>query len=503
MKKRNLLSTLSVSLVSALCMSSAHASLQSLIDADVFNELEQQAAVATLETYRRLISNAGCSDNLIRDPGDTAGDGNPSSQCTGQVFTLFTNVREIIHTANELTGDGPTAFSLRSNIEGLGFALRWTAAEEYVAQGNISSEFVGGQVSGVATRLTALRAGASGFNVIGLASHYDGNRQNDAHSSNYIRGTGASSDGGSYGRLGGFITYDFGSGERAPTDLEDAFDFESSQITMGLDYRITDEWILGAVVGISDQEVDFDASQSIVEGNMVADGLSVMPFAMYQRGQWFISGSAGFQQMSFDTSRAIRYPSGNLNLPATDTVTVSSTDASMFSLFFEAGHSFQWQKFSSEPFLNIKYSDIAIDEFVEDDVNDDAFDLVIAKQDFSSQELTLGVKFQYTFTPSYGVFIPFLTLEHVKQSDDAPRSIQAYYAQDVVSENAFDIPTESLDSAYNVYSLGFSSVIRGARQTVVGGGVGGDVQAFFSYKQLEQLEGFDIQFYSLGVRYTF
>ncbi len=470
------------------------ADLQDLIDADVFNELERQSAIAALATYERLIRDAECADSAIVDPR--------AGSCSGQVFSLFSNVREIVHTANDITNDGPTAFSLGADTEGLGFTLRWTAAEEYAAQGNMAREFVAGQVSGLATRLTALRAGAVGVTVFGfssprqqshgralplLLSSFNSDASGDAH----------------YGRWGGFINYDFGDGSRDPTELEDAFDFENSQITLGIDYRAGDRWIIGIIVGLSEQEVDFDAAQSIVEGTIEADGRSLQPFFMFQQGPWYLSSSLGWQRMRFDSNRAIRYPSINPDIPSVDTLVVSEADANMGSLFLEAGRSFPWRKFTVEPYINFKYSDIRVDGFVEDDINDDAFDLVVQKQNITSREFTLGSKLQYVWTPAVGVFIPYATLEIVNQSDDSPRLIEAYYAQDPTGTSAFSVPTEALDSSYQVYTVGMSAVLRGARQTRVGGTLGGDVQSFVNYRTLRGLEGFDIDFYSLGLRYTF
>ena len=468
------------------------ADIQQLIDAGAFNELETQAAIAALSTYDRLIENEGCFDSFSSDPGE--GQGSP---CTGQTYILFSNVREIIHTANELTNDGPTAESLGADLEGLGFALRWTAGEEYAAQGSLSSDFVGGQVSSVATRLTALRAGARGFSVIGVANSHDYN--DGLATATGVLGSGASAD-GDYGRWGGFINYDFGNGDREATGLEDAFDFDNSQITLGMDYRVNDRWIVGMVLGISEQELDFDGSQSIVEGGMEAEGTSLMPFVMYQQDSWFVSTSLGLQQMTFDTERAIRYPA---EFSSVNALTVSSTDADMTSLFVETGYTFQKRKFAFEPFVNFKYSDINVDEFIEDDVNDDAFDLVVQSQNINSLEYTLGAKIQYTFTPSFGVFIPYLTVEIVNQTDDAPRVVKAYYAQDSSGETAFNVPTEALDSSYFMVTYGVSSVIRGGRQSKAGGSVGGDIQAFINHRSLQGLEGYTSNLYSLGIRYTF
>lgn len=292
--------------------------------------VEERAAVATLETYNRLIQEEGCTDS---SDGSVDLDGNTT--CTGKVFTLFRNVRRIVHTGNDISGTGPSQFSLRSDLEGLGFALRWHAAEEYAAQGDLSNDFVGGQVSGLSARLTALRFGARGFQ---FANNGAWQPENHQYASMYGTYGGAAGDDSSYSRLGGFVNFNFGSGSRDPTDLENAFDVEMGTVTFGMDYRINNNWIAGVVGGVMQQEIDFDSSQSIVEGTIKADGYSFMPFFMYQPGSFYLSSSLGIQQMTFDSVRAIRYPSFNPSLHSVNTETRSTTDASITSLFLEMAY---------------------------------------------------------------------------------------------------------------------------------------------------------------------
>jgi len=462
--------------------------------------LENRSAQAALATYNRLIVEEGCLDELAQDPGDLGQGPTDGFNCTGRIFTIFRNVREVVHTGNDITGQGPTTFSLRSNLEGLGFALRWLAAEEYAAQEDLSSDFVSGQASGLSSRLTALRFGAQGFQ---FASNGVWQPTGQQHAGMYGESGGAAGDDSNYSKLGGFINLNFGSGSREPTGLENAFDFDLGNLTFGLDYRVNNNWIVGFVGGVMQQEIDFDASQSIVEGGIESDGFSVMPFFMYQPGSFYLSGSLGIQQMTFDSLRAIRYPSFNPSISSTNTETVSTTDASISSLFLEAGYTWFWQKFSVEPFLNVTASNIVIDEFIEDDINDDAFDLVVKEQDFDLVDATLGIKAQYVFTPNFGVLIPYLTLEMISQTETESRDIEAYYSGLSTTDSIFFVPTEELDSSYSAITVGLSSVIRGGREKSVGGSVGGDVQAFANIKTLSGLEGYDLQMYTLGLRYTF
>jgi len=295
----------------------------------------------------------------------------------------------------------------------------------------------------------------------------------------------------------------FGTGSRDPTGLEDAFDFDMANITFGIDYRVNDEWIIGLVGGISQQEIEFDSSQSIVEGGIETDGYSLMPFFMYQPGNFYLSGSLGLQQMSFDSLRSIRYPSFNPSVASTNTDTVSTTDAQVSTLFLEAGYNWSVRKFSFEPFININASNVVIDEFVEDDLRDLGFDLVVTEQDFDLLDLVVGLKSQYVFTPKFGVIIPYVTIEQFNQINDESRNIEAYYSELTSNEAAFFVPTEELDSSYQAYTFGVSSVLRGGREKTAGGSVGGDIQAYANYRTLQGLEGYTFDMYTLGIRYTF
>lgn len=476
------------------------------------NDLEESSAQAAWLTYNRLIENEGCSDAFLIDPdldpdrdgqgqdietGDVqAGPGRVGAACTGQIYLLFSNVRELIHTANEITGDGPTAFSLGSSLEGLGFALRWAAAEEYAAQGTISGEFVNGQISGLSARLNALRLGARGFNFA-VAPGWNGSGWNGQS------GGAASADIDKYSRWGGFVNFSYGYGDKDPTSTEDAFDFDGTKINFGVDYIINEQWIAGIAGGYAMQEVDFDGSQSIVEGSMESSGFSLMPFVLYQPNNFFFSASLGIQDMDFDTNRTIRYTSFNPDVASTDTETVSNTGASMTSLFFEGGYTWRHNKWGIEPYINIRSTEISVDGFVEDDLNDAAFDLVVRDQEISSMEYTLGIKTQYTITPQQGVYIPWFSLEFVTQTEDAPRIIDAYYANDTSAETAFQVPTTELDSSYSVIAVGVSSVLRGGRQSTGDGAISGGIQGFASYKVITGLEGMSLNIFSLGLRYAF
>ena len=451
------------------------------------NDVEESSAEAIQATYDSLLlENGGPCNAAQREE---------TQDCGGSVFTVFGANREFVQTGNELVGEGPTEFSLGVDITGLGTALRWAAAEEHSGQGSLASEFVDGQLSGLASRISALRFGASGFFIAGLPVGDAQIAMTDGAAGGKY-GAGASADSDFVKRWGGFLNGSYGYGDKDPTGNENAFDFDGYEITGGLDYRLSDEWVVGGVLGYAEREVDFQQIGIIVvDGGIESDGFSLMPFVLYQGNKLFGSVSLGYQQMSFDTDRAIKYPSLNPDVPSANTRSVSSSDSDTLTFHVAGGYGFDFGRFHFEPYASLDYQDITVDGFTERDVNDDGFDLQVDKQDIESLEVSLGVKFVYTFLPSFGVIVPFLDLEFRNQFEDDARTIEAVFngVSDVVDTSTarFRVETDALDDQYFVIAVGVSAVLPGG------------FQGYLSYRTIEDLDFYSHNVFSGGIRYEF
>ena len=193
------------------------ANSQSLTSLTYQNQVEEAAAAANQAAFNELdlVCNGGGRFDQIPFPQyDPTLVGNPA--CTADAFAVYIVTRELVHTANELVGSGPTASSLNLDLEGLGLALRWTAAEEFAAQASMATDFANGQLSNLASRLSALRFGSRGFTFAGMPVNPEG----DYRVAGLDRrlGGGASADEGreTYSPWGGFVNGAFGWGEKDP-----------------------------------------------------------------------------------------------------------------------------------------------------------------------------------------------------------------------------------------------------------------------------------------------
>jgi len=478
----------------------SHASLDDLAGS-FGNQLEELSAASNQATYDQLAL-SGCTDLQV----------NATEACSGGAFISWQTVRELVHTGNELTGEGSTLFSLGLDLEGLGFSLRWTAGEEFSAQGDMSNSFVGGQLSGLASRISALRHGGSRYaynqhentGILVAAKYLDGKT-----------GGGASADSSDDGYIkawspwGSFLNASYTYGSRSATTLGDAFDFDGMDLSGGVDYRFDNHQVFGVMLGYQSEELDFDSSKSIVDGGVDMTGYSIQPFYLYQSDSWYMSLSLGYQMMSFDMDRSIRYPSLNPDVESTDTTAVSDTDATGFSSSSTFGYAFNpLSEVSIEPYMTFDYRNVEVDGYTEKDLENDGFDFIVSDQDIDSLETAYGLKLQYILASSYGVFIPYVDMQHRIQHKDESRNIEAFYvnaseAIGNIQDAAFTLPTDDPDSSYQVYTLGLSTVIQGAQLTGDNTAASGGLQAFANIRFFKNLAHYTQTQIAGGLRYEF
>ncbi|HET7925745.1 MAG TPA: autotransporter outer membrane beta-barrel domain-containing protein [Rhodanobacteraceae bacterium] len=481
------------------------------------NDVERAAAQANQRVFDAL--DASCNPGGIFDTVPEPSAPPVGSSCTDEGrFLVYLNSRELVHTANEIRGSGATIASLGQNVEGLGRALRWTAAEELAVQGSMATEFSNGQLSNLAARLSALRFGARGFGVANLyrvdprrdrlLASADGQDAAAAGSGEPARET--------YSPWGGFLNGAFGYGSKEPTPLEDAFDFDGSELTLGVDYRLPSNVVFGGILGLSDQAIDFDETASdvsVVDGNIDAEGTSAILFALFQGERLSVSGSIGAQSLRYDVVRNIKYPSFNPELESANSIANSHPETDVRVSTFNLGYAFGSRKFTVEPFVNAEYLDATVDAFDEErsinllsnDGVSKRFDLSISEQKFDSLDTAFGLRLQYVVTPRFGVIVPYLTLEAHRELADDARTITAGYAAvaDVLGTSTFVVPTDAPDERYTVAGAGFSIVLRGGRQREAGGAIVGGLSAFLQIKTIQDLLHYDDNVTTGGFRYEF
>lgn len=445
--------------------------------AGTFNELELLSAEANQASYNFLLIN---HNGTQCNPGQTA----PTATCGGLVFLTFRDLRTLVQTANELLNNGgPTFYSLHTDDQGLGFALRWTAGENLLAPGSVTTQFASGQLSSVASRLQALRLGATGFSLSGFNLPGEGVPGAVASSlagSAPPFGGGASADDdiGIASRWGGFLDLPYGWGYRQPSVIEDAFAFDSRDALLGVDYRFTRRLVLGASAGYSDDRVDFDSQRSVAGGGFRTHGFGLTLYGQYEWEGPYVSATLGAQYLDFHETRLVTYPSFNIAVPSADVTAQGTSQINTLLGSLAGGWLFTWGGAAVEPYVNADFRQGRLGGFSESSAynatagldlagQESGFGLTYAPQTFRVLDASVGLRLQYTFPGRLGVIVPYLRGEYHHDLLENSYAVVATYAALGPGAPAFDLPSDPIDSPFYVVGGGVSVVLRHGIQAFV------------------------------------
>jgi outer membrane autotransporter protein len=485
--------TLSPRVAYAQTLTGSLVDITSIDRPEFYDDLERAVARANQSVYNVLLPTCGL----------------PEASCSTAQLAIFEETRELVETANDILNNGQSnANSLQVDDEGLGNALRWTAAEEVSAKSRAATDFSNGQTTSVNQRVTALRFGARGFAIAGLPGlpSRDALGIDDDVS---LESAGVSE---TLSKIGGFANAAYGYGSHDPSTFEDAFDYESIDLTFGVDYRFRPQLVFGIVAGYAENEVDFDASKSIVDGGITAEGFSIGAFGLYTQNDVYLSGYLSYQRMFFDIDRFITYPSLNPNVAGTNTRTEGDTNSDAVTVSGNLGYTYRFGLGKSKPFLlepsiRAEYTNISIKAYNE--VNVDAgevFALRIGEQEFESMELSLGLRSSVAVSTPIGVFFPYARGEwRMEFLDERRDTTSRYLALENLASSAvpFLLQSERIEKSYGTIVVGLQTILRGGRQKELGGPIGDRLSIFGEYHRVFALSSISSELISGGVRYQF
>ncbi|MDX1654530.1 MAG: autotransporter outer membrane beta-barrel domain-containing protein [Candidatus Competibacteraceae bacterium] len=398
---------------------------------------------------------------------------------------LFAVCRSMVHTANELAdSQGATRDSLGITAEALAFALQQVASEETIAPATALTDTSFGQLNQVFSRLVALRGGAAGLSLGSLDIEFGGERVNLAQ---LLDTGGGAGDGNDWGRLGAFINGHLGFGEVDATDRQDGFDYDLQAIVAGADYRLSDQAVLGAAVSYSNLDSDFEQSSTVAGGGVEADGYSLSLYGTWYRDEIYLSGVLGYGRTDFDLERRIIIPSQTM-VAGVDRTARSETDSDQWLLSLSAGYEQNDGALTYGPYLRVDYLDAEIDGYNEQG----ALGLNLTVDDFEVESLvgTLGGRFSYAISRSFGVVVPQARVEWHHEFQNDSQTIEARYLNDP-QNILLAVETENPDRNYFSLGLGVSGVFPNG------------LQAFADYEATVGQEDVEDHLVTAGVRWEF
>ena len=322
------------------------------------------------------------------------------------------------------------------------------------------------------SRLASLRAGAASLFAFNIDREKDRGpillaSQNSSTASD---AAARSDNSNAFSRLGFFLNGIGAFGDRGSTlnpsafEGESGFDFETSGVLTGLDYRFTDEFILGTAFGYATTDADLDDDG----GDIDADGYNVSVYGTYYVHQFYIDAIAGFGGNDYDATRNIRVSglsglSGSGPPQYLDGVAKADIDGWHYSFSVGAGYDFTSGGFNIGPYARLNYFRMRIDNYREEVQNlsgnsdVEGVGLKIEDQDIVSLATVVGGQVSYSLSTALGVFVPHVSFEWEHEYDNDSREVIAEYVHDD-KNNTFTIKTDSPDRNFFNLGVGLSAV---------------------------------------------
>lgn len=353
------------------------------------------------------------------------------------------------------------------------------------------------QLKNVSNRIAALRGGATGLSVTGLALTPDGygtSLQEIAGipSAIGLAGGAASADDPIivFGdeRLGAFVNASYNSGNQNATVNQDGFDFDGWGITTGIDYRFKENLILGLAAGYTKSTVDIDSNG----GDLDIDSYNIGLYGTYFHGEGFYAeGNLTYIGNSYDQKRRVQYQIGNSLVGQTAS---ADYDGQQWSGMLGAGYTLSNGPLSYGPVARIEYTDASVDGYRESMSNPSASGGAWATRidDFDQDSLTstLGADISYALSTNWGVVVPQLHASWVHQYRNSALNVTGAFLDDP-TQSLFNIVSDKPDTDYFNTRLGVSAQMAGG------------VSAFFYYEKILGYRDLDLDAFGAGVRMLF
>ncbi len=370
-------------------------------------------------------------------------------------------------------------------------ALEQLGADDFAAARTQTLLFSNTLHAGVMDRLVALRGGARGLSLAGLNIVIDGRLVPLAQMQEMVKGLlggGASSDADEAGslfgdKLGIWARGNYSIGKKDRSAASPAFEADQWSLMGGIDYRLSERSVIGGSFAYGQSGIDFNPSG---EGSLDTTSWAASLYgSVYAARSFYFDAIVNFATSDYDARRNITYVDGT-GLVVADAQ--GTTDGLTLSGGISAGYDFLLGGLTISPSLGFFYIDATIDGFTESGAA--GLDLIYDEQKFSSLTGNLGLRTTYALNTSWGVLLPHVRIDYVREFED---DVDVFGVRFAADPNANSTPpilveTDNPDRSYWRLAAGFSAQLAHG------------LSGYVEYQRLESFEYVSFEDVSIGLR---
>jgi len=261
-------------------------------------------------------------------------------------------------------------------------------------------------------------------------------------------------------RLSFFINGNGAFGDQEKTKVSSGFGFDTIGTTLGTDFRLTDNLVIGSAFGYTASNTDMSGGL----GDMEADNYSLSLFGGYTLpNSFYLDALARVGWNDYDGNRNL----SSSNDPSGIEHVSSNYSGNDYSVSLSAGYNHTIDAFSVSPFLRYDYIHNDIDGYREHGSTSSS--LSIEEQHSDSMRSALGTEISYVVNTPYAILIPLVRAEWQHEFMNDSRTLTSFQNN---SSDGISLNTDSPDRDF--VNLGFG----------VSAGLPHGVSGFFYYETM-------------------
>jgi len=209
---------------------------------------------------------------------------------------------------------------------------------------------------------------------------------------------------------------------------QQGYNFDSAGVTLGGDYRFTDNFFMGLAFGYNSSDTNYENNK----GDLSTDTYSATIYTIYnQPNGYFIDFVARYGYSEINGQRQFTNTAGSTNYDMSANSNYSAND---YAIDIETGWEFIYAGLSFQPYVGVslRYAEMSAYEETVGTGGTTSADLfgVDTQRSYSAQT-TLGADLSYVFSTDYAVLIPRFNFEwHHEFLEDYPRIVDSYALSD-------------------------------------------------------------------------
>ncbi|WP_341326989.1 autotransporter outer membrane beta-barrel domain-containing protein [Methylotuvimicrobium sp. KM2] len=293
------------------------------------------------------------------------------------------------------------------------------------------------QLSSIGARVAAVRGGRQGvgLNLSGLL--FD-----DVNNPLALGQTNKAAAGDTgYERLGIFVNGNIGFGDRRATVNELGYNLDEHGATFGADYRITDNFLLGAAFGYNNSTSRYFNSLGRNENDSYTGAIYG---SFFTESGFFIDGIFSGSHLEYDSIR---------NIAVANTNAQGNTQGDEFNLSMNTGYNMAFGGLTLTPQVRVDYTTTQVDALTE--TGGAGLALHIGSQEFESLQTAAGLQLSYALSLPWAIIVPSAKAEYIHEFENDSRRINARFVADPTAQ--FSIITDNPDRDYIVMNAGISA----------------------------------------------